>query len=326
MLLNWVSSKFLSTLNFIFTTTITQLITLPKSATATTPYLRPDNDIQDGITQNDHLDPPSLQSQSPPPPLSVQSSSEKHMELSSQLETILSDKEVPLFHHLQSATWIELKLLFKLAAPAIFVCMVSFGMSTSTQIFSGHLGDLELAAASLRNNGIQMFAYVMICLESWYYQIVLLLAGLLPNPKLALDSLSICLLIAGCIMMISIGFNAAVSVRVSNELGAGHGKSATFSVAVVNLVFFILCLIAAIVVLALCNGINYAFMDGEIVARAVSELCPLLAFSLILNGIQPLVWNMVMIAGTLVQSIILVWVTCRTDWKKEVEKATRLEK
>ncbi|KAI8007740.1 Protein DETOXIFICATION 40 [Camellia lanceoleosa] len=160
MLLNWVSSKFLSTLNFIFTTTIIQLITLPKSATATTPYLRLDNDIQDGITQNDHLDPPSLQSQSPPPPLSVQSSSEKHMELSSQLETTLSDKEVPLFHRLQSATWIELKLLFKLAALAIYVCMVSFGMSTSTQIFSGHLGDLELAAASLRNNGIEMFAYV----------------------------------------------------------------------------------------------------------------------------------------------------------------------
>ncbi|KAI8007746.1 Protein DETOXIFICATION 40 [Camellia lanceoleosa] len=128
------------------------------------------------------------------------------MELSSQLETILYDKEVPLFHRLQSAPWIELKLMFKLAALAIFVCMVSFGMSTSTQIFSGHLGDLELAAASLRNNGIQMFAY-------------------------------------------------------------------------------------AIVVLALCNGINYAFMDGEIVARAVSELCPLLAFSLILNGIQPLVWE-----------------------------------
>ncbi|GMP66845.1 hypothetical protein CsSME_00027035 [Camellia sinensis var. sinensis] len=109
-----------------------------------------------GSKQND-LDPPSLQSESPPP-LSPQSS-DKHMELSSKLETILSHKEVPLFHRLQSATWIELKLLFKLAAPAIFVYLVSFGMSTSTQIFSGHLGNLELAAASLGNNGIQLFAF-----------------------------------------------------------------------------------------------------------------------------------------------------------------------
>ncbi|KAL7216274.1 hypothetical protein ACSBR1_028255 [Camellia fascicularis] len=108
-----------------------------------------------GSKQNE-LDPPSLQSESAPP-LSPQSS-DKHMELSSKLETILSHKEVPLFHRLQSATWIELKLLFKLAAPAIFVYLVSFGMSISTQIFSGHLGNLELAAASLGTNGIQLFA------------------------------------------------------------------------------------------------------------------------------------------------------------------------
>ncbi|KAI8008589.1 Protein DETOXIFICATION 40 [Camellia lanceoleosa] len=122
-------------------------------------------------------------------------------------------------------------------------------MSTSTQIFSDHLGNIELAAASLGDNGIQMFAY-------------------------------------GCIMLISIGFNAAVSVRVRNELGAGHDKSAAFSVVVVNLVSFILCLITTIVVLALSNVISCAFTDGETMARAVSELCPHLAFSLILNGIQ----------------------------------------
>lgn len=51
----------------------------------------------------------------------------------------------------------------------------------SLQAFSGLPEFLKLSAASA----------VMICLESWYYQILLLLAGLLHNPKLALDSLSI---------------------------------------------------------------------------------------------------------------------------------------
>jgi len=32
---------------------------------------------------------------------------------------------------------------------------------------------------------------VMLCLETWYFQILVLLAGLLPHPELALDSLSI---------------------------------------------------------------------------------------------------------------------------------------
>lgn len=74
---------------------------------------------------------------------------------------------------------------------------------------------------------------------------------------------------------------------MGNELGAGHPKSAAFSVVVANLVSFSISLVAAIVVLALRHVISYAFTEGEDVAKAVSELCPLLAISLILNGVQP---------------------------------------
>lgn len=83
---------------------------------------------------------------------------------SDELERILSNTEVPLFQRLVPATWIELKLLVHLAAPAVFVYMINYLMSMSTQIFSGHLGNLELAAASLGNNGVQTFAYgLMVC-------------------------------------------------------------------------------------------------------------------------------------------------------------------
>ncbi|KAF3546311.1 hypothetical protein DY000_02004729 [Brassica cretica] len=76
-----------------------------------------------------------------------------------ELERVLSDLETPLFPRLRKATMIESKLLFKLAAPAVVVYMINYLMSMSTQIFSGHLGNLELAAASLGNTGIQVFAY-----------------------------------------------------------------------------------------------------------------------------------------------------------------------
>ena len=49
------------------------------------------------------------------------------------------------------------------------------------QAFSGLWGFFKLSAASA----------VMLCLEAWYFQILVLLAGLLPNPELALDALSI---------------------------------------------------------------------------------------------------------------------------------------
>ncbi|KAF5760486.1 putative multi antimicrobial extrusion protein [Helianthus annuus] len=464
--------------------------------------------------------------------------------VSSELEEILSDTSLTSFGRFQKAAVIELYSLFRLAGPAIIVYLLNNVTSMSTQIFCGHLGNLELAAASLGNNGVQLFAYgvmlgmgsavetlcgqaygahqyemlgvylqrstillmataiplmflyifskplllligqspeiasaaslfiyglipqifayaanfpiqkflqaqsivnpsayiaavmlvvhvvltwlalyvwgwglfggslvlslswwlivvaqfvyivksdrtketwagfsmqafsglwpflklssasaVMLCLETWYFQILILIAGLLENPEIALDSLAVCGTILGWVLMISIGFNAAASVRVSNELGAGHPKSAAFAVVVVTLSSFMISLICAIILYALKHVISYAFTDGETVANAVAELTPLLSVSILLNGIQPVlsgvavgcgwqafvayvnvgcyyvvgvplgsllafkfnfgakgIWSG-LVGGMTMQTLILLWVTFRTDWNKEVEKA-----
>ncbi|KAM0001923.1 putative multi antimicrobial extrusion protein [Helianthus debilis subsp. tardiflorus] len=464
--------------------------------------------------------------------------------VSSDLEKVLSDTSLTSFGRLKKAIPMELYSLFRLAAPVIIVYVLNNVTSMSTQIFCGHLGNLELAAASLGNNGVQLFAFgvmlgmgsavetlcgqaygahqyemlgvylqrstillmataiplmflyifsktlliligqsqeiavaaslfiyglipqifayaanfpiqkflqaqsvvnpsayiatvmlvvhvvltwlalyvwgwgllggslvlsfswwvivgaqflyivksdrfketwtgfsiqafsglwdffklsissaVMLCLEVWYFQVLILITGLLKNPEIALDSMAVCSTILGWVMMISMGFNAAVSVRVSNELGAGHPKSAAFAVAVVTLSSFVICLICVVIILALRHVISYAFTDGETVANAVSELTPLLAISILLNGIQPVlsgvavgcgwqafvayvnigcyyvvgvplgsllafkfelgakgIWSG-MIGGVTMQTLILLWVTFRTDWNVEVEKA-----
>ncbi|CAA3016423.1 protein DETOXIFICATION 40-like [Olea europaea var. sylvestris] len=465
-------------------------------------------------------------------------------EVSSELEDILSDTNLSLWSRLRKATWIELKTLYILAAPAVIVYLLNNITSMSTQIFCGHLGNLELAASSLGNSGIQLLAYgvmlgmgsavetlcgqaygahrydmlgvymqrstillmatgiplmiiyifckpillllgesrrvasaaalfvyglipqifayaanfpiqkflqaqsivnpsayiaaatlvvhifltwlvlyvlgwgllgaafvlslswwiivvaqfvyivkterckntwngfswmafsglwdflklstasgVMLCLETWYFQIMVLIAGLLPNPEVALDSLSICGTILGWVFMISVGFNAAASVRVSNELGAGHPKSAAYAVVVVTSSSFIISVIFAVVSLVLRHQLSYIFTGGKTVSDAVSDLTPLLAISIVLNGIQPVlsgvavgcgwqafvayvnvgcyyvvgvplgailgfkfnlgaqgIWSG-MLGGTAMQTVILLWVTSRTDWNKEVEKA-----
>lgn len=74
---------------------------------------------------------------------------------------------------------------------------------------------------------------------------------------------------------------------MSNELGAAHPKSAAFSVFVVTFISFLIAVVEAIIVLCLRNVISYAFTEGEVVAKEVSSLCPYLAVTLILNGIQP---------------------------------------
>jgi hypothetical protein len=86
-------------------------------------------------------------------------------ELSGRLEGILADGEAPWARRACKAAALEVRLLAPIAAPAIVVYVPNNVLSISTQIFCGHLGNLELAASSLGNNGIQIFAYgLMVCI------------------------------------------------------------------------------------------------------------------------------------------------------------------
>ncbi|XP_019089373.1 PREDICTED: protein DETOXIFICATION 38 [Camelina sativa] len=205
---------------------------------------------------------------------------------------------------------------------------------------------------------------VMICLEMWYSQILVLLAGLLKDPALSLESLSICMSISVLSFMVSVGFNAAVSVRTSNELGAGNPKSVLFSTWTATFASFVISVVEALVVIASRDYISYIFTSDVEVAKAVSDLCLFLAVTIILNGIQPVlsgvavgcgwqtyvayvnvgcnyfvgipigcilgftfnyqakgIWTG-MIGGTLMQTLILLYVTY-TDWDKEAETARK---
>lgn len=80
-------------------------------------------------------------------------------EASSELEQILSDPTLSPRRRFQRAIVIEMRYLSRLAGPAVIVYLLNNVTSMSTQIFCGHLGNLELAASSLGNNGIQLLAY-----------------------------------------------------------------------------------------------------------------------------------------------------------------------
>lgn len=85
-------------------------------------------------------------------------------ETSPELEETLSDTSLTTFQRYKKATSLELYSLTKLAAPAIIMYLLNNVTSMSTQIFCGHLGNLQLAAASLGNNGVQLFVFgVMVC-------------------------------------------------------------------------------------------------------------------------------------------------------------------
>ncbi|KAL6176860.1 hypothetical protein ACLB2K_053492 [Fragaria x ananassa] len=149
----------------------------------------------------------------------------------------------------------------------------------SLEAFSGLWEFVKLSTAS----------GVMLCLEFWYYRILIVMTGNLSDATIAVDALSICMTVNGWEFMIHLGFMAGVGVRVANELGAGNGQAAKFAskVAVAESSFISLFFCALIV--ALHDKFAYIFTSSADVLQAVDQLSYLLALTILLNGIQPVI-------------------------------------
>ncbi|XP_057429065.1 protein DETOXIFICATION 41-like [Lotus japonicus] len=135
---------------------------------------------------------------------------------------------------------------------------------------------------------LTMASAVMLCLEIWYNQGLVLISGLLSNPTIALDTISICMNYLNWDMQFMLGLSAAASVRVSNELGAAHPRVARFSVFVVNGTSILISIVFCAIILIFRVSLSKLFTTDSAVIEDVSSLTPLLAISVFLNGIQPI--------------------------------------
>ncbi|XP_011070014.1 protein DETOXIFICATION 21-like isoform X1 [Sesamum indicum] len=205
----------------------------------------------------------------------------------------------------------------------------------------------------------------MVCLEVWYNAILILLTGNMKNAEVEVSALSICLNISGWEMMLSLGFMAAASVRVANELGKGDSKAAKFSILNIVLSSFGLGFVLFVFFLFFRERLAYIFTKDHDVAVEVGHLSPLLAFTILLNSVQPVLsgvavgagWQSVvvyvnlasyyligiptgvllgyviklqvegvwigMLIGMFIQTFILLIITRKTDWEKQVSIARK---
>ncbi|KAJ9670196.1 hypothetical protein PVL29_026626 [Vitis rotundifolia] len=147
----------------------------------------------------------------------------------------------------------------------------------SIEAFSGLWEFVKLSAAS----------GVMLCLENWYYRILILMTGNLKNAEIAVDALSICMSINGWEMMIPLAFFAGTGVRVANELGAGNGKGAKFATIVAVATSIVIGLFFWLLIIIFHNDLALIFSSSEPVLKAVNKLSILLAFTVLLNSVQP---------------------------------------
>ncbi|CAI8584964.1 unnamed protein product [Vicia faba] len=127
---------------------------------------------------------------------------------------------------------------------------------------------------------------VMVCLEIWSFELMVLLSGLLPNPKLETSVLSICLNTEAAIWMIPFGLSGAISIRVSNELGAGNPQAARLAVCVVMVITIIESILVGAVMFLTRNILGYAYSNEEQVVKYIATLLPILAVTHFLDGLQ----------------------------------------
>lgn len=144
---------------------------------------------------------------------------------------------------------------------------------------------------------LSLASAVMLCLEFWYLMILVVITGRLKNPLIPVDAISICMNINGWDAMIAIGFNAAISVRVSNELGAGNAKAAKFAVAVVSVTSVSIGVVCMTIVLATRDVFPYLFTTSDAVAEETTKLAVLLGFTVLLNSLQPVLSGVAVGAG-----------------------------
>ncbi|KAA8516070.1 hypothetical protein F0562_019249 [Nyssa sinensis] len=120
---------------------------------------------------------------------------------------------------------------------------------------------------------------VMLCLEIWYFMTIIVLTGHLADPIIAVGSLSICMNLNGWEAMLFIGINAAISVRISNELGSGHPRAAKYSVIVTVSESLLIGIICMAIVMTTKNHFAIIFTDSKEMQQAVAHLAYLLAYN-----------------------------------------------
>ncbi|KAK9934657.1 hypothetical protein M0R45_021793 [Rubus argutus] len=127
---------------------------------------------------------------------------------------------------------------------------------------------------------------VMICLEWWSFELLTLLAGFLPNPELETSVLSVSLATITSLYTIPEALGAAVSTRVSNELGAGNPQAARLVVVASMLLTVLGSVIIGSTVFASRSVFGYIFSNEKEVVDYVTSISPLICLSVIADSLH----------------------------------------
>ncbi|KAK1278254.1 MATE efflux family protein ALF5 [Acorus gramineus] len=167
-----------------------------------------------------------------------------------------------------------------------FIMLALYVNYSPTFKYTWHGPSMESFQYVLPSLKLAIPSAVMVCLEYWAFEILVLLAGLMPNSEDSTSLIAMCVNTEAVVYMITYGFSAAVSTRVSNEMGAGNIDKAKNAVSV-TLKLSVFLALGVILVLAFGHNIWAGFFtNSPSIIREFAYLSPLLAVSILFDSAQ----------------------------------------
>ncbi|CAL1352290.1 unnamed protein product [Linum trigynum] len=117
---------------------------------------------------------------------------------------------------------------------------------------------------------------VGICLEWWWYEVVTVMAGYLPNPTLAVAATGILIQTTSMMYTLPMALAGCVSARVGNELGAGNPDKAKLAATVALGCAFVIGVINVLWTVILRERWAGLFTKDDLVKGFVSSVLPII--------------------------------------------------
>ena len=115
-----------------------------------------------------------------------------------------------------------------------------------------------------------------VCLEWWWYEIMTVVAGYLPNPQVAVATTAIVIQTTSLMYTFPQALSSSVSTRVGNELGAGKPARARVSALVALGCAFMIAVVSLTCTSLLRNSWGHVFTDDRDVLALTAAVLPLL--------------------------------------------------
>eukprot|EP00249_Psilotum_nudum_P004537 c18056_g1_i1 orf=435-1976(+) len=115
-----------------------------------------------------------------------------------------------------------------------------------------------------------------ICLEWWWYEIMTLLAGYLPNPEIAVATTAILIQTTSLMYTFPLALSSSVSTRVGNELGANRPHKARLATFVALGCAVLIALLNVTWTIALRNKWGRVFTTDDNVLALTAAVMPLM--------------------------------------------------